>query len=144
MRMWPRIQFIGLPPGCGCARDSSSLMPCRFVFTTRWQNWDCAAMVSEKAGIGVCGRRGATAPPVLDRLEERGLLHRRPNPADRRSFLLDLTANGRRIAEQVQTFVDALERAIAQKVTKEEEAGFRAVMAAIHAVTEMTLVERKK
>jgi hypothetical protein len=44
----------------------------------------------------------------------------------------------------VQTFVDALERAIAKKVTKEEEEGFRAVMEAIHAVTEVTLVERKK
>ena len=94
--------------------------------------------------VTVFGLRGSTATSVLDRLEERGLLARRPNPDDRRSFLLDLTAEGRRIAERVQTFVDALERAIAKKVTKEEEEGFRAVMEAIHAVTEVTLVERKK
>jgi DNA-binding MarR family transcriptional regulator len=94
--------------------------------------------------IAVFGLRGSTATSVLDRLEERGLLARRPNPDDRRSFLLDLTAEGRRTAEKVQTFVDALEKAVAKKVTKEEEEGFRAVLEAIHEVTEVTLVERKK
>src|ERR1043166_6827755 len=94
--------------------------------------------------VTVFGLRGSTATSVLDRLEERGLLARRPNPDDRRSFLLDLTAEGRRTAEKVQTFVDALERAIAKKVTKEDEEGFRAVLEAIHEVTEVTLVERKK
>jgi DNA-binding MarR family transcriptional regulator len=94
--------------------------------------------------VTVFGLRGSTATSVLDRLEERALLTRRPNPDDRRSFLLDLTAEGRRAAETVQTFVDALERAIAKKVTKEDEQGFRNVMEAIHEVTEVTLVERKK
>ena len=94
--------------------------------------------------ITVFGLRGSTATSVLDRLEERALLARRPNPDDRRSFLLDLTAEGKRVAEQVQTFVDALERAIARKITAKDEEGFRAVMAAIHEATEVTLVERKK
>jgi len=94
--------------------------------------------------ITVFGLRGSTATSVLDRLEERALLVRRPNPDDRRSFLLDLTAEGKRVAEQVQTFVDALERAVARKITAKDEEGFRAVMAAIHEATEVTLVERKK
>jgi DNA-binding MarR family transcriptional regulator len=92
--------------------------------------------------VTVFGLRGSTATSVLDRLEERGLLARRPNPDDRRSFLIDLTAEGKRVAERVQTYVDALERAIARKITPKEEEGFRAVMAAIHEVTEVTLVER--
>ena len=94
--------------------------------------------------ITVFGLRGSTATSVLDRLEERKLLARRPNPDDRRSFLLDLTPEGRRGAEQVQTFVDALERKIAKRITAKDEAGFRAVMEAIHAVTKVTLVERGK
>lgn len=94
--------------------------------------------------ITVFGLRGSTATSVLDRLEERKLLARRPNPDDRRSFLLDLTPEGRRVAEQVQTFVDALERKIAKRITAKDEAGFRAVMEAIHEVTQVTLVERGK
>jgi DNA-binding MarR family transcriptional regulator len=38
--------------------------------------------------IAVFGLRGSIATSVLDRLEERALLARRPNPDDRRSFLL--------------------------------------------------------
>lgn len=92
--------------------------------------------------VTVFGLRGSTATSVLDRLEDRGLLARRPNPDDRRSFLIDLTAEGRKAAEHMQTFVDALERAIAKKVTAQQEAGFRAVMDAIHEVTNVTLVKR--
>jgi DNA-binding MarR family transcriptional regulator len=94
--------------------------------------------------ITVFGLRGSTTTSVLDRLEERHLLARRPNPDDRRSFLLDLTAEGRRVAEQVQTFVDALERGVAKRITAKDEEGFRAVMDAIHEVTEVTLVDRGK
>ena len=92
--------------------------------------------------VTVFGLRGSTATSVLDRLEERGFLARRPNPDDRRSFLLDLTAEGKRTAETVQTFVDALERGIAKKITAADEEGFRKVMAAIHEVTNVTLVDR--
>ena len=94
--------------------------------------------------ITVFGLRGSTATSVLDRLEERGLVARRANPEDRRSFLLELTAAGKKLAETVQTKVDALERAIARRVTKEQEEGFRAVMQAIHDVTQVNLVDRKR
>ena len=94
--------------------------------------------------VTVFGLRGSTATAVLDRLEERGLAFRRPNPDDRRSFLLDLTAEGKRIAEEVQQHVERLENAIARRVTREDEEGFRNVMKAIDAVTNVTLVDRKK
>jgi DNA-binding MarR family transcriptional regulator len=38
---------------------------------------------------------------VLDELEERGLVERRDNPADRRSYSLYLTAAGRKAFEQI-------------------------------------------
>ena len=39
----------------------------------------------------------------LDRLEERGLVRRIPNPEDRRSLDVELTAEGRRVVDRVVT-----------------------------------------
>ncbi|HSP16501.1 MAG TPA: MarR family transcriptional regulator [Thermoanaerobaculia bacterium] len=90
--------------------------------------------------VTVFGLRGSTATSVLDRLEERGFIARRDNPDDRRSFLVDLTAEGKRIANHVQEFVDRIEAAIAKRVTTDEDRGFNAVMAAIAAATDVNLV----
>src|SRR3954447_24922878 len=52
--------------------------------------------------VGEIGRvfnlKGSTLTSMLDRLEERGLVERRPNRDDRRSFLVDLAKPGERIA----------------------------------------------
>jgi MarR family transcriptional regulator, organic hydroperoxide resistance regulator len=53
------------------------------------------------------GQRPSTLTGVLDRLERRGLVERRPNPADRRSTLIALTRPGRAAAREV---ADAFER----------------------------------
>ncbi|MGI5219806.1 MarR family winged helix-turn-helix transcriptional regulator [Nocardia sp. CA-290969] len=39
---------------------------------------------------------------VLDDLQERGLLHRTPDPSDRRARLLELTTEGRRVVTRAQ------------------------------------------
>jgi DNA-binding MarR family transcriptional regulator len=57
----------------------------------------------------------ATAQPpstltgVLDRLERRALIERRPNPADRRSTLITLTPPGRAAARDVAQAFAAIE-----------------------------------
>src|SRR5712691_9047867 len=89
--------------------------------------------------VTVFGLRGSTATSVLDRLEERGLIARRDNPGDRRSFLLDLTPEGRRLAEQVQRCVEKLEAAIGRRISEGEENGFKAVVSAIAAATNVTI-----
>jgi DNA-binding MarR family transcriptional regulator len=89
--------------------------------------------------ISVFGLRGSTATSVLDRLESRGLIKRQPNPDDRRSILIDITAKGRKVADDVQEHVDALEKAIARRITREQEEGFQAVMEAIAKVTKVKL-----
>jgi DNA-binding MarR family transcriptional regulator len=89
--------------------------------------------------VAVFGLRGSTATSVLDRLEERGLIGRRDNPDDRRSSLLDLTAEGRRLADHVQIFVDRIEAAIARRVSAADEKGFKAVMASIAAAAEVEI-----
>jgi DNA-binding MarR family transcriptional regulator len=89
--------------------------------------------------VTVFGLRGSTATSVLDRLEERKLIARRDNPGDRRSFLVDLTAKGRRTAEWVQQLVERIEGAIVRRVSAEDERGFRAVMDAIAAATDVKI-----
>lgn len=90
--------------------------------------------------VAVFGLRGSTATSVLDRLEQRKLIMRRDNPDDRRSFLLDLTTEGRRLADVVQIAVDRIEAAIARRVTAHDERGFRAVMDAIATATEVRIL----
>ena len=89
--------------------------------------------------VAVFGLRGSTATSALDRMEERGLIARRDNPDDRRSFLLDLTAEGRKAADHVQGFVEKLENSIMRRVSSADEQGFKAVMEAIAAATEVKI-----
>ncbi|MET0686094.1 MAG: MarR family transcriptional regulator [Solirubrobacteraceae bacterium] len=51
----------------------------------------------------------STLTGVLDRLERRGLVARRPNPADRRSTLIEPTEAGRPAVERVGAAFAALE-----------------------------------
>lgn len=44
---------------------------------------------------------------AVDRIEARGLLERKPNPANRRSSLLELTASGRRTLESAGAVFDS-------------------------------------
>jgi MarR family transcriptional regulator for hemolysin len=92
--------------------------------------------------VTVFNLRGSTATSVLDRLESAGLITRRMNPDDRRSFLVELTKDGEEMAARVNIFVRRFETAMAHRVSEEEEKGFQSVIAAVAAVTNVTLVKR--
>jgi DNA-binding MarR family transcriptional regulator len=55
------------------------------------------------------GQRPSTLTGVLDRLERRGLVERRPHPADRRSIAVHLTAAGQATADEVAAAFAAAE-----------------------------------
>lgn len=54
----------------------------------------------------------STVTGLLDRLERRGLLERRPNPRDRRSTLVVLTPVGRQVAARVRAAFHSVEARI--------------------------------
>jgi DNA-binding MarR family transcriptional regulator len=85
--------------------------------------------------IGELAADTATKPTtltsVLDRLARRGYIERQLDPADRRSFLVSLTDDGRQAAGAAQTAADDIERAVLATVTSADLAGFRTVTRAI-------------
>ena len=59
--------------------------------------------------VAATGQKPSTLTGVLDRLERRGLVARTPNPADRRSVLIELTETGRASASAVDAAFAAVE-----------------------------------
>ncbi len=78
--------------------------------------------------------RPTTLTSVLDRLAGRGYVVRELDPADRRSFLISLTAPGRLAAGTVAAAAADLEQRALAGVSMAQRAGFLAV---VHALTEV-------
>ena len=57
---------------------------------------------------------------IVDELEERGLIERRPHPGDRRVRALFLTAKGRRVLEKGRKIAMAHEKRLTGGLTKKE------------------------
>jgi DNA-binding MarR family transcriptional regulator len=61
---------------------------------------------------------------VLDDLQERGLISREPDPADRRARLLAVTARGRRVRDQVRRAIHKEEQQLLAALPARERAVF--------------------
>jgi DNA-binding MarR family transcriptional regulator len=59
---------------------------------------------------------------TLDLLERRGWIRRIPNPADRRSTLIEITPDGRATADQLLPSIRAVEKTILSALTPGERA----------------------
>ncbi len=92
--------------------------------------------------VRVFGIKQSTFTSILDRLEKDGLIRREMNPADRRSFLIHITDEGRAHAEQSNGMLLELEEAIRSRVTPRDVQGFHAVMRAVEEITQVRLRER--
>jgi len=57
---------------------------------------------------------------MLDRLEQKGLIRRRPNPDDRRSVNLEMTAAGRALYPQLAVTKDAVQRRFIRGFSRDE------------------------
>ena len=85
--------------------------------------------------VRVFGIRPSTMTSILERLAERDLILRAPDPDDRRSVRVSLTREGRAVAERIHRMIRDLEGRIGTHVGKRELAGFRSVMGAVEAAT---------
>ena len=89
--------------------------------------------------VRVFGLSASTLTGMLDRLEQAGLLARKPNASDRRSYLIEATAEGQLRAGEIRDKLERLEAEVASRLTEQDIAGFRAVMAAVGDVTQVVL-----
>ncbi len=64
----------------------------------------------------------ATMTATLDLLERRGWIRRSPNPDDRRSVLVEITPDGRAVADRLLPGIHKLERSAFEALTKHERA----------------------
>jgi len=62
------------------------------------------------------GYRPSTLTSILDRLAARGWIARDLSSRDRRSFVVSLTREGRRVGRRIEARLDALGRTVARRV----------------------------
>lgn len=82
------------------------------------------------------GHKRSTLTNIIDRLERRGHVRRRINPDDRRSFVIDLTASGCRVAKRVAAVLDALDDDVLAHIRERDLEGMTATVDALDAVVE--------
>lgn len=58
------------------------------------------------------GRAATSFTPILDKIQDKGLILRRPDPEDRRVVRIYITANGEAAAKKAKQQMDAIERPI--------------------------------
>ena len=68
---------------------------------------------------------------TLDLLERRGWIRRVPNPADRRSVLIEITPEGRATTDQLLPGIRTIERSILSALTRDERAHLLDLLAKI-------------
>jgi DNA-binding MarR family transcriptional regulator len=73
----------------------------------------------------------STLTSILDRLANRGLITREVGKKDRRTFVIMLTAKGRKLARRVSGHLSDLERAVVRRVSAADMRGFNKVVAAL-------------
>lgn len=93
-----------------------------------------AALAAQRGAVtpstisGVTGRSANAVSPLLHGLEAEGLIKRLPNPGDRRSHFIQLTAAGRRAAQRLQKEERAFVRTALGTCSTQEIASLVAVL----------------
>lgn len=94
--------------------------------------WDYVILVALRDGPAQSQARLASATrrdktrliPILDRLEERGLLRRDPDPADRRNRIVELTESGRALVADCQRAIRLMEYELLAELPETDRVSF--------------------
>lgn len=87
--------------------------------------------LTQSALARAVGIERSTMVAVIDVLESRGLVERRPSPVDRRSYALVLSAQGGELVEKLRPMVEGHEDRIAANLTSDERAQLISLLAKI-------------
>lgn len=85
-------------------------------------------VIAERAIIAA-----ASTTSVLDTLERRGLVERRPHPTDRRKLLIDLTPTGRNTIDHILPGIHRLEEEVMRALTADERRELLGLIAKLQA-----------
>ncbi len=80
------------------------------------------------------GRLPTSFTPILDKLEQKDLIERRPDPADRRAIRVYLTAKGRRLRDDVRVTAKDVDTHIQDMVSQNEWMAFQRILARLQAL----------
>lgn len=73
---------------------------------------------------------------VLDNLQQRGLILREPDPADRRAHTVTLTPKGRSVRDRAQTAIQANEDRLLANLSASDRRGFLRALRALAAMAD--------
>jgi len=77
------------------------------------------------------GRAATSFTPNLDKLQNKGLIERRPDPTDRRAVRIYLTADGARLREDILQSTDRVDEAIREKFSNADFQAFQRVLSGL-------------
>lgn len=94
--------------------------------------WDYVVLLALRDGPArsqarlaeVTGRDKTRLIPILDRLADAGLVGRRPDPADRRNRIVQLTDPGRALVDACQGGIRRMERDLLAELPEADRAAF--------------------
>jgi DNA-binding MarR family transcriptional regulator len=92
--------------------------------------------------VRVFGYRKPTMSSMINKLERKGLLRRILSTDDRRSLIVELTPEGRKLAEACTAKVQGLDAAIMEQVSQADLVGFQNVLRAIAQITGVEVQKR--
>ena len=75
------------------------------------------------------GRAATAFTPILDGIQNKGLIERRPHTRDRRAIRIHLTPKGQALKEDVAASVERIESKLQQRLSRKEWQGYESVIA---------------
>ncbi len=95
------------------------------------KNMSSETGVTQSQLCELAGKKPANITRILDRLEKKDRIVRRPNPEDRRSSLVFLTTEGEILVEEVSSLFESYSGRIIEGIEPENEQVFKDILARI-------------